>query len=276
MFRIKHTLKKLLIEFSRVTIIASVLFFAGINLGFNSGHRSQMNKEIWREICFNLVDEQFKPLIDSGLNPNPNILSEENEEKNNSDFSIPLFDAIPDSGENLNPDSLFNPTDSTFVTLPDSLLPDSLKQITANDTLKIITKVNEDSLRLVAWSKDSTARLEHFRYQRIDLPYVQLSPKKSSGFFIEPSPNYRTRKINIDSTGKFVEIHELIAGQKTKIILKMPIEEYIEERMSAEERKTWEELGYAYQLKSGKVGLQELIKNITDFEIPLPKVGQSG
>ncbi len=84
---------------------------------------------------------------------------------------------------------------------------------------------------------------------------------------------YKQRKITIDSTGKYVEIRELIAGKETKILLRMPIEEYIQERLKVEERKKWEDIGYAYELKSGKVGLQELMKSITDFEIPLPKVG---
>jgi cell surface protein SprA len=44
-------------------------------------------------------------------------------------------------------------------------------------------------------------------------------------------------------------------------------------RLEDEERKKWETLGYAYELKDKKLGLGDLIKNLTDFEIPLPSVG---
>lgn len=122
-------------------------------------------------------------------------------------------------------------------------------------------------------SLDSTARLQYFRYQREDIPYTTLAQKKRSKFFVEPSPAYKTRKVTIDSTGKYVEIQDIIAGKPSKIILRIPIEEYIEARLELEERKKWESLGYAYELKESKVGLSELIKSFTDFEIPLPSVG---
>jgi hypothetical protein len=41
-----------------------------------------------------------------------------------------------------------------------------------------------------------------------------------------------------------------------KIILKVPIEEYIATRLEVEERKKWEALGYAYELKDKKLGLR--------------------
>ena len=122
-------------------------------------------------------------------------------------------------------------------------------------------------------SQDSTARLQYFRYQREDYPYTTLTQKKKSKFFIEPSPTYKTRKVTIDSTGKFVEITELIAGKPSKIKLRVPIEDYIVARLEIEERKKWEALGYTYELKDSKVGLGDLIKSLTDFEIPLPSVG---
>jgi len=53
----------------------------------------------------------------------------------------------------------------------------------------------------------------------------------------------------------------------------MPIEEYIATRLEVEERKKWEALGYSYQLKDSKLGLQDFMKSLTDFEIPLPSVG---
>ncbi|NWF51154.1 MAG: cell surface protein SprA [Ignavibacteriaceae bacterium] len=120
---------------------------------------------------------------------------------------------------------------------------------------------------------DSTARLKYFRYQRTDDPFVRLKKKKESKFFVQPSENLRVRTIEIDSTGKYVEIREKTAGQETKILLRVSLEDYIEARLAAEERKGWESVGYAYEMKALKKGLGDIIKDITDFEIPLPSVG---
>ena len=118
---------------------------------------------------------------------------------------------------------------------------------------------------------DSTARLKYFHYERKDLPYITLAQHKHSPFFAQPTARQRT--IKIDSTGKFVNIEEKVAGQETKILLRIPIEDYIEAELDVHRREIWEDQGYQYELKSSKKELGELIKNITDFEIPLPKVG---
>lgn len=131
----------------------------------------------------------------------------------------------------------------------------------------------EDTVKIDWMALDSTGRLEHFRYQREDVPYVQLREKRLSKFFVEPSQNLKQRKITIDSTGRFVEIREIIAGKDAKILLRIPIDEYVQGKIRLRERKLWEDLGYKYELKDTKVGLGDLIKSITDFEIPLPSVG---
>ncbi|QQS38244.1 MAG: cell surface protein SprA [Ignavibacteriales bacterium] len=130
-----------------------------------------------------------------------------------------------------------------------------------------------DTVKVDSMALDSTARLEQFRYQRNDDPVVGLKKKRGNSFFAEPSDNMKVRSIKIDSTGQFVEITEKIGGQQTKVLLRMPIEEYIELRLALKERESWETLGYAYELKSNVKGLGDLIKDITDFEIPLPSVG---
>ncbi|MCZ7612393.1 MAG: cell surface protein SprA [Ignavibacteriaceae bacterium] len=58
-----------------------------------------------------------------------------------------------------------------------------------------------------------------------------------------------------------------------KLVLRMPLEDYINLKLGLKEREDWEKLAYAYELKSGTVGLGELITSFTDFEIPLPSVG---
>lgn len=260
MFLIKRSLKNSVKDFIRIILGSVLLFYAGINLGFGLSVKSQINKEIWRDICFNLITLQKQ--IDLQQFPATDLQS--SELSKDDDLKIPLYSTPPDTGLDEKTDSTLLQRDSLAITEKDT-------GKTALDTVKVI--LNKDSLRLYQWSMDSTARVEHFKYFREDVPYVRLKQKRLSRFFVEPSATFKQRKITIDSTGKFVEIRELVAGKETKILLRMPIEEYIQERLKVEERKKWEEVGYAYELKTGKVGLQELMKSITDFEIPLPKVG---
>jgi cell surface protein SprA len=94
-----------------------------------------------------------------------------------------------------------------------------------------------------------------------------------SPFYAPITNKQKSRKVEIDSTGKYVEIKEMIGEKETKIVLRMPIEDYIDASLALKERQLWEDIGYSYELKEGKRGLGELIKDITDFEIPLPSVG---
>lgn len=248
-----------------------MVFYAGINFGFGSGFESQVNEQMLCSACFELLTQirtaklPAKPHLDL---PGENITSTKEKELN-----ISLDNGL---SQNQKPD-LF-PPDSTFSAdslnqknKPDSLNSFNDSRIKGKDSLKV--KVNQDSLRLFRMSLDSTDRLKYFHYQREDVPYVTLKQKRHSKFFVDPSPNYKTRTITIDSTGKFVEIKELVQGKPNKIILRMPIDEYLKLRLQVEERKKWEDLGYAYDLKNEQIGLGELIKNFTDFEIPLPSVG---
>ena len=179
---------------------------------------------------------------------------------NHSGQNINLIQNIifpPDSGDKK--DSTFTSGDSTFVKGDSTQIADSLLSA---DTVK------------VDWREiDSTNRIKYFHYHREDVPYVRIEDKKQSKFFVQPSPTFRQRTLEIDSTGKFVEIREKIAGQETKVLLRLPIEDYIQLKLAARERKDWEELGYKYNLNEGKVGLGELITSLTNLEIPLPKVG---
>ncbi|MEE9448503.1 MAG: hypothetical protein V3V72_00510, partial [Ignavibacteriaceae bacterium] len=198
------------------------------------------------------------------------FLSDSTEEKGVMDSTLVSEDSLfvqPDSTSILS-DSTFITSDSISILL-DSTLVNNDSTLAPKDSIP----VNLDSLRLYEMGLDSTNRLRYFRYQREDKPYVELKEKQESKFFVEPTATFKRRTIKLDSTGKYVEVRELIASQETKIRLRMPIEDYIGMKLALRERENWEQLGYDYKLKETKIGLGELITSLTDFEIPLPSVG---
>lgn len=235
-------------------IFGAIIFYAGINLGFYSKTSTQLNSMLWLQAWHAYQNAQQLESIEPGANDNKTTLNINTNSVDTDDIVL-TFNVPPDTGE------------------VDTLLPDSLLQPEAIDTLLDPFILPEDTVVVDWMAVDSTGRLEHFRYQREDRPYVELRERKKSKFFIEPSQTHKQRRASIDSTGKFVEIRETIAGQDAKILLRIPIEEYVEEKIKLRERKLWEDLGYKYELKDTKVGLGDLIKSITDFEIPLPSVG---
>ncbi len=238
-----------------------MMFYVGISLGFGPGYDPQINEQILQTACFNLLSDIRKAeLQNESAFP---VKEPVNYNSNKTKISLEDFNPPPDSSDEV------SPPDSTLL----KQFNDSTSALNKLKKDSVKVKVNQDSLKLVQMSQDSSARLQYFRYQREDVPYTTLRQKKLSKFFVEPSPNLKTRKITLDSTGKYVEIQELVAGKPNKIILRLPFDEYLAQRLKAGERKNWESLGYAYQLKDSKVGLTELMKSFTDFEIPLPSVG---
>lgn len=235
----------------RIILFASIIFFAGINLGFRSEKSTQIDRDLWMYSYF-----QYATSLND-LNTIPVPVSPQKTENNLEDLIV-NFNAPPDSG------------DSTIVIDSLNINTDSLGF--AADSLMDST-LTADTVKIDWMAIDSTSRIEYFRYQREDKPYVELKKKKQSKFFLQTSPTYKQRRTTIDSTGKFVEIKELIGGKENKIVLRVPIEDYVAERIKLEERRIWEDLGYKYELKSSEVGLGDLIKSFTDFEIPLPSVG---
>jgi len=234
----------------RLISVCSLLFFAAVNLGFSSPEKTELNRDIWLQVLLR---------YQSGLLPADNLQSSQIGDP--SGFQLPLNAFQKNSNVPALPDSILGMEDSTFNANPDSLFSPA-------DTTGLI-----DSVKFDPRSLDSTARLKYFKHQRKDKVYLTLGRKKESKFFVPLSENTRKRVITIDSTGKFVEIKELIAGKQAKILLSLPIEEYLAARVKLKEREMWEKLGYEYKLTSNERDLGSLIRDITDFEIPLPSVG---
>jgi hypothetical protein len=183
-------------------------------------------------------------------------------------------------------------TDSTLntpklnITLSKVKLDTTLKKVETDSTLKkanldtaskltggINDALKVDTAKVDSMAIDSTARLKYFTYKKENTPYTKFHGERNSPFFLYPSSQYQTREVEIDSTGKNVNIIERVGGEKTKIILTMPLEEYIKMQLALSQKSGWEDLAGQYTLPNGEQGLQQVIKDITNFEIPLPKVG---
>lgn len=160
-------------------------------------------------------------------------------------------------------------TDS--ISIKDSINPvnEEIGKISRKDSLIFMAK--QDSIRRIdSLSADSTARLKHFLFQRNDSHVVEFRPKKRSSFFMYPSSSLLQRIVELDSTGTKVIIKEKIAGQQVKILLEIPLEEYIELKLAAITRDNWEKLVYKYEIKSNVKDLGQFITDITNIDIPLP------
>ncbi len=248
----------------KLTALPAVLIIAVSSYGFNSNSPSQINKLLWFDGWFNyytqlrIASEEVAANVNDFESSNP-IESD----LNLSDANFPFLTLFADSIlTSINPDSI--------IIHPDSLLKFGL------DTTTIFTDSLEnipDSLKPDPRTFDSTARLENFKYKPVDVPYLSFHSRKSPRLIGQPSPNLKKRVIEIDSTGEFVEIKDKIGDQVVKIVLKIPLSDYIELKLKSREQALWDELAYKYELKDTKKGLGDLIKDITDFEIPLPSVG---
>lgn len=188
---------------------------------------------------------------------------------------LELFEYLNSKNDNIILDNNYLPI------LPS--VQDSTDKITSVDSLKVLpdsvlkrikpVKVNEDSLKLLQMSIDSTARIENLKYKPKYLPFVKLKAKKISPLFLQPSATFRTKTVDIDSTGQYVIIKEFIYGIQSKILLKIPIDEYIKLQLESNQINEWDKLVGKYKFKSLTKELGQLIKDITNFEIPLPSVG---
>lgn len=199
------------------------------------------------------------------------------EDSTSQKIAVPaLGDSAREAVEHL--DSLAAASPKAIDTLKDSaktgifpLKKDSTKampkvKLSKKDSLRIL-----DSLQLETMKKDSTARMAHMKYKRKDSPVLSFTNRKQSRLFTEPTQKSRSYKI--DSTGQYVTIEEKVGSQLLKYPIRIPIDQFLAMKIKSKEQEAWDELGYKYELKSGKKDLSNLLKDITDFEIPLPSVG---
>jgi cell surface protein SprA len=264
-------------------------------MGFSGSDSTKVDPLLWFDSAFRI--EKLNSSFDAknGQNYQLDDLAQLDDTTSQEDLSIPLTNAVLDSNNtskfadslqiNFNSVTalpLFNPMmdSSNVVKVLDSIktvIPTTAKgkkPAVVADTLALRAEIARlDSIRLDSLQRDSTARIEQFKFKRKDSPTISLYDQKATKLFVQPSSGVRRRVVEIDSTGKNVEIREKIGDVTTKVILTIPLEEYVELRLKTRQEEMWDAIAYQYELKDSKRGLGELIKDITDFEIPLPSVG---
>ena len=163
------------------------------------------------------------------------------------------------------------------LSFADSLSTLDSSNVQLSDTTKLDIKLDAKTLdslanaaRLDSMAADSTARLEYFKYQPKDVPYLQITKPVRSKFLLSPSKSLLMRTVKLDSTGQFVIIREKIGNSDYRDYMKIPIDDYIDAKMAEVNEKSWDDLGKKYELKSDKKELSQLITDITNIEIPLP------
>ena len=229
---------------------------------------SQKSLSIISILLFTVVISSFGFVLEKKFKADKLISEKDVNFTGNSQKDLVVDNRTNASSDFLNFDYI-NPQDST----------DSLDAVLSKDSLDlsgIVDTINVDSMAIDSMAVDSmaidsTARLKYFRYQRNDKPYTQFRPDRKSSFFAQPSGNYYQRNVKLDSTGQYVIITEVIAGEEIKPGLKIPLDVYIDLKLKAMSRDEWEALGYKYELKDGEKNLEDLLTDITNIDIPLPK-----
>ncbi len=244
----------------KIVLFPFFIVFIALSFGFTHLVSSKTHDTLLFKACFNFLsklNEEQKALSDPA-----NVSSEY--------LPIPLS-ADSTGDEKLVAQQLLLTPQSQNATKADTTIQDTAKKVFADSLMKNMTKAQRDSiLRVDSLSTDSTARIKYFHYYREDYPNIIFNPKKPSSFLVYPSQSVFQRKVELDSTGSNVVITELIAGEKIKPPLVIPLSQYIEMQMNAVNRNLWQNLGYQYELKSEKQELSQFITNITNIDIPLP------
>ncbi|MCK5458190.1 MAG: cell surface protein SprA, partial [Melioribacteraceae bacterium] len=87
-----------------------------------------------------------------------------------------------------------------------------------------------------------------------------------------PSASQTQKSVALDSTGQFVLVKEIIAGKEERVMLKMPLSEYMDKMIAEVNKRGLHDLGRKFKLIVQQDDLGSLLTDITNIEIPLPSV----
>ena len=117
---------------------------------------------------------------------------------------------------------------------------------------------------------DSTARIEQFKYLRIDVPQVQIFPGRVHPLFAANRAASYKRDVTLDSSGTSILFRESVGGRDVKIPVRVSIREYADRRMRYEFRKMLADEAHKSKALAGKKDIGELMSSITKIQIPMP------
>jgi len=117
---------------------------------------------------------------------------------------------------------------------------------------------------------DSTARMKEFVHTRDDLPVVELFPHHTYSLYLRATPMVYQRSVDLDTTGTYVAVHEMVNTVDVKVPLRIPLDEYIHQRSAEEVRNTWRALAGNYVMRQNRDELGGLLGNFTNISIPVP------
>ncbi len=135
---------------------------------------------------------------------------------------------------------------------------DSLSATGKSDTLSAKADTTaRDTLKLAKWLQDLQP----------SYPQAPLFPRYRYPLFLYPSALMQAS--TIDSSGKFVRLHETLLGEDVRIPLRVPLDEYIKLEQSYLTRKGWEDLAHNYMLTQQNE-LGSFMQGVTNISIPIP------
>ena len=141
------------------------------------------------------------------------------------------------------------------------------------DTLLLLPKQTRDSIAradsIRRIPRDSTARIAQFLYHRTDSPIVSFFDQRTYSMFGKP-PSLIIRTVDLDSTGQYVIIREMVNGQDIKIPEKIPLDEYVKLRYRYEINRSIEDEVHKFDATKKKNDLGDVLGSFTNIDIPIP------
>ncbi|MBL0176206.1 MAG: cell surface protein SprA [Ignavibacteria bacterium] len=125
----------------------------------------------------------------------------------------------------------------------------------------------DDSLLL---KSDSTARKRFLPERKPGGAIASPFPERRSPFYLQPGSGYGIQRVvKVDSVRNMVLIRELLNGRDIRVPYEMSLDEYIQRRYEYERNRRTQE--YAGKRDDKNVDqLTGLLKNLTEFDIPVP------
>jgi hypothetical protein len=159
------------------------------------------------------------------------------------------------------------PGDTAWARLDSARRDSARRDSTRRDTVARGLRI-KDSTWVVYL--DSTSRLRQWSYRRYDSPVVSPLPGRTYSLFAQPRGSPVRRDVAIDSTGTTILFRESVGGFDVRVPTRMPLSQYVAERLKADRRKMLAEEARKLRDTGPKDDLGALLSNITQITIPVP------